>query len=498
MVIMILFTYHLSLVTSMAQRPLRGNCLPDNTDVLASRADMQRKALPTLRTQWDAERSYPVAVVLVEFSDSVFSSDDPHAFYSSLFNEEGYHQRSGKGCVTEYFRDQSGGLFNPLFEIYGPVKVEQAAKSNSSTNYGHSVFREAMQKVIDANADVDFARYDWDGDGTAEHVIFVYASYGGNESADEVTGLIWPNTSTFTTVSAGSTKFSRYSASNELFWGNKKSSGIGTICHEYVHTLGLPDLYPTSSSSTEYSVVDEWDLMDGGNFADRGWCPPNLSAHEKMLLGWLTPEELTEASTVSALKSVEAGGKAYIIRTDENADEFFLLENRQHEGWDMKTPGHGLVISHVDYVKSKWTGNSVNNDKNHHYYDLVHADNMNYDQWETSLTGSKYSNGCSRLLSTTPYPYVSADTENRALTDTTVPAATIFCGTGLLSKPITDIVEAADGTVSFNFMGGTSSAIVNVNANDNDNCWYDVQGRPASPRQRGLLISGDGRKRINR
>ena len=78
-------------------------------------------------------------------------------------------------------------------------------------------------------------------------------------------------------------------------------SGIGTIVHEFCHSLGLPDLYPFGSG-TAFSTVDEWDLMDGGNMTNYGWCPPNLSAMERMYLGWDAPEELTVPTTVEGMK----------------------------------------------------------------------------------------------------------------------------------------------------------------------------------------------------
>lgn len=47
--------------------------------------------------------------------------------------------------------------------------------------------------------------------------------------------------------------------------------------------------------------------MDGGNFVEWGWCPPSYSPLEKMLLGWLTPIVLTEATTIIDAKPVSEG-----------------------------------------------------------------------------------------------------------------------------------------------------------------------------------------------
>ena len=52
--------------------------------------------------------------------------------------------------------------------------------------------------------------------------------------------------------------------------------------------------------------------MDGGNFTNYGWCPPNYTPIEKMLLGWLTPVELTEPASIVNLKPVSEGGEVYI------------------------------------------------------------------------------------------------------------------------------------------------------------------------------------------
>ena len=192
------------------------------------------------------------------------------------------------------------------------------------------------------------------------------------------------------------------------------------------------------------------------------------------------------------------GGKAYIIRTN-NANEFFLLENRQWNGWDLRTPGHGLLISHVDYNRSAWSSNSVNTQKNHHRYDLVHADNLDYNAWDAIIgNGSTRVGGHSLFLSGTAYPLVNDSVENRELTDASVPAATIYSGTGLLSKPITAIRENEDATVSFLFMDGDPTGITELreeNPDRTDAC-YDLTGRLLSTHSyRGVVIR-NGKKYI--
>ena len=75
--------------------------------------------------KFDAQKTYRVPVVLFSFSDLDFSMDHPVAYYNRLFNEPGFNEGMGKGCVADYFRDQSAGRLNLQFDIYGPVKIDK-------------------------------------------------------------------------------------------------------------------------------------------------------------------------------------------------------------------------------------------------------------------------------------------------------------------------------------------------------------------------------------
>ena len=76
---------------------------------------------------FNPQKTYRQPVVLVSFSDADFSMANPAVYYNRIFNEEGYNEGVGKGCVADYFREQSGGRCNLQFDIYGPVKVSGKA-----------------------------------------------------------------------------------------------------------------------------------------------------------------------------------------------------------------------------------------------------------------------------------------------------------------------------------------------------------------------------------
>ena len=56
-----------------------------------------------------------IFTVLVEFRNIRFTLEDPKTRFSALLNTE----------VSAYFKENSGGLFRPVFDVYGPVLLEK-------------------------------------------------------------------------------------------------------------------------------------------------------------------------------------------------------------------------------------------------------------------------------------------------------------------------------------------------------------------------------------
>jgi hypothetical protein len=158
-----------------------------------------------------------------------------------------------------------------------------------------------------------------------------------------------------------------------------------------------------------------------------------------------------------------------------------------------------------------WSNNDVNSSSWHFCYDLFHADGKDYKTWDPANNGkdpNKYVDTenwmYNKYLSTSVYPYTDPLTlvVNASLTDETTPAATLYYenaeGVKFMQKAITNIRIADDGTISFDFMGGTSSIQSMTEVTDTDNRWYDLQGRQlqGEPRQKGVYIHN--RKKVAR
>lgn len=382
-------------------------------------------------------------IILTQFSDVKFSRVDPRPTFDSIANYKGYHKGNFVGSVNDYFTSQSSGIFDISFDVVGPVTLSKPEAYYGRNFDGYDI--RAGQMVAEAclavDNSVDYKNYDWDGDGKVNMVYVLYAGYGENENAPDST--VWPQEWTLSSsdyndsLTLDGVTVDTYACSNELSGDGtstvKSLSGIGTICHEFSHCLGLPDMYDTSNN--KYFGMADWDILDYGSYNSNGFQPAGYTSYEKWWCGWLDPVELVNNQKIDHVGALSDGGQSYVIYNDNDRNEYYLLENRQLVNWDASLPGAGLLVTHVDYSQQAWYENSLNTDSTHPRMTIIPADNS-----RSVFT-----------LTNDAYPYGAND----SLTTTSVPSANIYNvntdGSYYMKKSITNITQNSDGSVSFNF-----------------------------------------------
>ena len=389
--------------------------------------------------------------------------------FDNIANKIGFTNSLGfKGSVKDYFLAQSNGQFELDFDVVGPYTLSQnmayyGAHSKDGlqdVKPGHMIL-EACQM---ADKDVNYKDYDWDGDGEVDQVFVIYAGFGEADGGSEDT--IWPHESQLSTwvskpyETKDGVSVNTYACGNENTYdmlGRSRINGIGTICHEFSHCLGYPDLYDTNYSNFG---MGSFDLMCSGSYNGESFCPPNYSAYEKWVAGWIKPTILDKPASVKGMQAQDVKyGQAFVVYNDNNKNEYYLIENRQQNVgiWDKLLPASGMMITHVDYDENIWEWNNVNTivnysnqygpeyayrDNDHQRLTIFHADNEE---------GSSADSQAGDL-----YPYK----DNNSLTDTSSPAATIYQGGTTMGKPITNITQNEDGSIDFDFMGGSNDNII--------------------------------------
>ena len=335
-------------------------------------------------------------VILVNFADVAFETEKAEMDsmlvgenytrnYSYSYKGKTYNINS-QGSARQYFQDASNGQYNPQFDVIGPVTISNnMSYYGKNDSYGNDMYPDKMVseacKLADTEFEVDFTQYDNDNDGYVDFVFVVYAGFGEADGGASTT--IWPHS--WNLLAAGTQckvdgkTVDLYACGNELDYYSKKHTGIGTFCHEFSHVLGLPDLYVTNNAS--HNTLNEWDIMDYGPYNNEGNTPPAYSAYERFFLGWLQPRLITEPENIT-LEEINSSNTALMITecdsanligNDPNPTTFYLLENRQQEGWDEHLPGHGLMLTKIQYNYNRWSQNTVNNSSSKMGVDLVEA-----------------------------------------------------------------------------------------------------------------------------
>lgn len=409
-------------------------------DVFYQKAKSRQQSLPNTRVSDTKIGNFPThgqvraLVILAQYIDKQFTLSTE--FHESLLNERGFFLEGHIGSVKDYFIDQSYEAFEPIFDVVGPVQLSnEIAYYGTNTMWGSDSNAAGMIEeacVLAYNSfGVNFAKYDNDNDGVVDMVYVIYAGYGENAGASVNT--IWPHKWQLSlagiNLELNGKKIDAYACSQELS-GNRgaTTNGIGTFCHEFSHVLGLPDLYNTVNSYN-YTLGD-YDLMAQGGHNNDGAVPCAYSAFERYSLGWMGLQEIDEPNENMVLPHIIDSNIAYKLTT-ENEDEYFVLENRQQNGWDQYIPGSGMMITHIDYKAHHWRQNTVNDDSEHHHVRLVCADGFgNRLDAEDDLFPNSVGNNC--------------------FTDISSPSSKNWDGK-TTDKWVTDI-KNENGLVTFNFM----------------------------------------------
>ena len=323
--------------------------------------------------------NYRGLVILVEYNDRGFTRDDLNTLFTDMMNKRNYtgYDDNGKhieytGSVRDYFYENSEGKFDPEFDVVGPVKIDYSQTYVNQTSNATTIMKAACRA---ADPLVDFSKYDSDGDGKVDMVYFIFAGAGSNVGGNN-SKYLWPHAFSFSQFKLDGIYLGRYACSTELYGLEKEKmlDGIGTICHEFSHVLGLPDLYDTDydSSGGETNHPGIWSIMSGGSYSNYGRTPTGYTIYEKYASGWVMPK-LIDGEGNHSLKPQNSAHEGYRINSAVNK-EFFLIENRQLEGWDRFLPGHGMLVYRVDSTSTyAWVNNAVNINPSHQYFELVRA-----------------------------------------------------------------------------------------------------------------------------
>jgi M6 family metalloprotease-like protein len=391
-------------------------------------------AATTPASSGPAALGVPVLVILVEFADWKHTSGpgtpvawepdyqpipgEPNAAWTwyDLFNDV-----TVPGGLNHYFNEVSYGQFqwqvevaqngrgrgklsndgwytNPeKMEYWGADKLQGSYCNNDSLE--DQIWNLPRWAIQAADADIDYAQYDTDGDGEisdAELMIFVIHARPGQEYfgdgcwGGDPENHIWSHQWVLhrrvnTDDGVAFPGRHSYSINPEFEPGVDtrtdpwqvvdKWFGVGVYAHEALHTLGAPDLYDYGYDA---NVAGEWDLMDGGSFngAKSGTHPSHMGAPLKFDIelrgdessyGWIFADEINDlvdgaihaegGYRIDALGGASHANVMHRLVAPNDPGEWLVFENRAPVGhYEPFLPEFGLLVWHrdLDGTRDNW------------------------------------------------------------------------------------------------------------------------------------------------
>ena len=410
------------------------------------RLDAMRRVTPNpIKPKFPTTGTVTGLILLVEYQDVKLTPQATREHYIDICNQEGYSSEATYGSVLDYFTVQSNGRFTPAFDVFGPLTLPHERAYYGLGDKGLvNQFRDAC--LVADEMGLDFSGYDINEDGFVDFLFVIFAGHG--EAQGGPYESVWPamqDLSNYVFDYFDGLNLGVAACSCELKGGSgTQLDGVGTICHEFSHILGLADIYDTSGQGGH--GMSHYDIMDIGTYNNNQVTPSGYTAMDKYTLGWLDPIVLDGPRRDVTLRPFDQTHDAAFIVNPDNPDEYYTLENRQQQGWDSGIPGHGLVVSYCHYEKKHWNRNTVNAAAaGYEHVRIVAADNI----WAATLADEAGD----------PFP---GTTGNNSLSASTTPAAAwLSSGRAVpVEWTISNIRESADGVITFDF--GDVAAVSDV------------------------------------
>lgn len=287
-----------------------------------------------------------VIVVAVEFDDAKFNltiSDLNAMFFHRLGNyiaNISYGKLRIEGMVVGVFHAPK------LMSTYGA----DDGLIDGDPAMGVRSYQLAEDAVEVADPDVDFSSY--------EYLVVVHAGVG-QEANPKIIQNIW------SVAYVGGVTFKTNEKSYDRAAIVPVSEGpstdlLGPVAHEFLHLLGLPDLY--SKYDARSGDAGKWDVMGRGSWNGNppGSAPAHPTAWSKAALGWIEPEQIAEVSSgqnytayIDSIEQRSSNPKAVKIPMSEST--YYMVEYR-NRALDSGLPDEGVLITLIDLRRTESGG----------------------------------------------------------------------------------------------------------------------------------------------
>ncbi len=270
--------------------------------------------------------------------------------------------------LDRYVREQSYGQAWLKPDFRGWVQLPDSIAKYKISPYNFQVDRNRVRKLIEdtmtaLERETDFSQY--------QHILIIP---GAQTMPGKGYGMICycANPGMLTGVRRNPEYVILKSKSGKEFQGGvfvaTENANLGMFAHDFFHALGgiygrqrlVPCLYdyerqsdssrsPTPENHAIY--LGAWDIMSE-HFVKRDQPPPGVCSFTKIRLGWISAEKVVLVkpgeNAQPRLSPLSQGGDRIVVKIPLPGGPYYLMENRQPQGFDEILPDSGLLILKVN------------------------------------------------------------------------------------------------------------------------------------------------------
>jgi M6 family metalloprotease-like protein len=279
-----------------------------------------------------------IIVLAVEFDDQTFN------LTVSDLNVIVFHR------LSDYIATISLGKLRIEGKVAGIFRLSQMMSTYGTDNglidgdpaTGVRTYQVVEDAIKVADSDVNFSDY--------QYLVVVHAGQG-EEVNPKIAQNIWSVAFLGgVAFKTGEKSYDRAALVPET--EGRNADVLGAYAHEFLHLLGLPDLYSTDDAST--GDAGKWDVMARGlwNGNPPGSAPSHPTAWSKALLGWIEPEQIVEVDSgqnctayIDPVEQSSSNLKAVKIPLSES---FYYMTEYRSRALDGGLPDEGVLITLID------------------------------------------------------------------------------------------------------------------------------------------------------
>ena len=287
------------------------------------------------------ERNYANVVFFTYFNGDLEGKKYMEDNYKTIME---YYNGSSETSVKNYLKNISYNNFH-LYNLFPqindstfiPIELSITEDDANNSNYDSIIISDVLKKYPNVSGTIDY-----DNDGIVDNLTIILRNKADNAGSNSSLVSHKSDYPGGNDITLSNKSLGTYNMLNTYSIKNTKSS---VIIHEFMHSLGYPDLY---NSNNDYPVFT-WDIM--GNVISPP--PYSLAYLRSYFTNWLSIDEITKSGTITLnTQDNKDGNQAYIIKSPLNDYEFFVVEYRKKptlfDKIDRSISNSGVIVYRIN------------------------------------------------------------------------------------------------------------------------------------------------------